>query len=116
MSDSVTAAQNLIVQAATHIAEGASPRAVHRRLVTAGVPDTAASEIVHAASCLKRAAVRKSGLRALIAGAAAIAIGGIGTAVSYAVAEPGGAYLVTTGAFFVGAVMILRGIARLITG
>lgn len=98
------------------IAEGKNPRNITQDLVQQGFEPDNASSLVKQAVQIKKAAMRKAGLRLFFTGVACIFVGIAITAVTYGLAARGGTYVITIGAFVVGAIYILRGLWFMLLG
>lgn len=108
--------QQLFNHAAVSLAEGRSKRSVIAEFIERGVPPDAAESIVAQAHEYKTSEFRKGGMKTVGIGVGFLALGGIITAATYSATSPGGTYVITTGLFLVGAIMILKGLWRTMVG
>jgi hypothetical protein len=65
---------------------------------------------------MERSATRRASVRTILIGVAIIALGAVLTGATYALAAPGGTYLVTSGAFIVGVIYVCCSLHSLATG
>lgn len=108
--------QQLVTDAAVLLAQGQSRDAVREELMRQGIPLEAATQIINQASSLKQEAFRRNGSEMFFQGIAWMVLGAIVTGITYAMAAPGGTFMVTTGLFIVGGIYIIAGIFRMIFG
>jgi len=106
----------LYVAAAEKFAQGASKRQVFKSLRARGVPREIAIQITVDVDNYIKALKRRGALKGIGCGVLMLAVGAIVTGVTYAAASGGGYYLVTTGLFIAGAIAIVVGLYRLLTG
>jgi hypothetical protein len=95
--------------------QGHSSQSIQRALCELGMlPKTAATMVAQVRGHRSRAA-RANGSVRVLAGIGAMGIGALATYVSYALAAPGGTYLVATGAMVVGVYQVGRGVFELLS-
>jgi hypothetical protein len=102
--------------AAEKAAEGKNKREVTDELIQQGVPNDVADEIIKRVFAYKSKLKRKEGGKAIGCGLLMIVVGGIITGITYAAAEGGGTYIVTTGLFIVGGITLIVGLYKWLRG
>lgn len=108
--------EQLFVSVMQSIASGKTPHVVTQGLVQQGVPAEWAEALVARANRLKKAELRKGGRKAVAVGLGLILLGAGITGLTFAMAQAGGIYIVTTGLCAVGGLQVLRGLYRVVVG
>lgn len=106
----------LFEHATLSLAKGKSKKAIISDFIENGIPHDSAIDIVSHASNYKKREFRKSGVKTIGIGTGLLALGGLITSATYTAAGAGDTYIVTTGLFAVGAIIIIKGLWRCIVG
>jgi curved DNA-binding protein CbpA len=101
--------------AAEQAAKGKKRSQVADELTKQGVPYDVSAQIVQRVFEYRSELKRKEGGKAIGCGLLMLVVGGVITGVTYAAAEGGGIYVVTTGLFIVGGITLIVGLYKWLT-